>query len=330
MTQRRLAALAFLFFIAHSFASGQRYHREREPEFSDKPNPCFNANDPNETALWRTNAPGAIGNDPCRDIPYIQAFHAETSSRELRPAILVIPGGGYNQLTDTKEQAPVAEYFASELHVAAFVLRYRLVQKDGAYRYPVPMMDGQRANRLLRARSREFGIDPERIAVFGFSAGGHLASTLALHPDEAFGVLGDDLVDRTSAHVNLLGLGYPVISMNPTVVPPSGSYKHLLFGFDGRELTSLQHHLSGEENVTASMPPVFLFESLDDKTISPQNSVLFANALKRARVPSEVHLFPHGEHGSGLSVGIPEEDAWPSMFANWIAAQWPEQRRVHR
>jgi len=130
--------------------------------------------------------------------------------------------------------------------------------------------------------------------------------------------------------VNLLGLGYPVISMNPAVVPPSGSYHHLLFDFEGRELKELQHKLSSEENVTHALPPVFLFESLDDKTISPQNSVLFADALKRARVSADVHLFPHGEHGSGLSEGLEGEDAWPSMFTTWISAQWPDVSRPHR
>ncbi|MDE1163104.1 MAG: alpha/beta hydrolase [Acidobacteriaceae bacterium] len=274
--------------------------------------------------MWAGRAPGAMGDDPCRDVPYLQIFHAGGASHEPRPALLIIPGGGYDRLTNGKEQRPVAEYFASELPITTVVLRYRLVQDDGGYRYPIPMWDGQRAIRLLHTQARRLGIDPARIAVLGFSAGAHLASTLALHPEESFGATATDEVDRASAKVDLLALGYPVISMNPAAVPPSGSYKHLLAGFAGRELTELQHRLSGEENVTPALPPVFLFESMDDKRISPQNAVLFADALKNAHVPAEVHLFARGEHGSGLSVGIPEEAAWPAMFTTWMMAQWPE------
>ncbi|MGI4756932.1 MAG: alpha/beta hydrolase [Janthinobacterium lividum] len=244
--------------------------------------------------------------------------------------ILIIPGGGYDRLTDTREQEPVAEFFASKLHITTFILRYRLVQSEGTYRYPIPIWDGQRALRLLRARAQELGINPSRIAVFGFSAGGHLASTLALHPRESFGAQPEDGTDRHSAAVDLLGLGYPVISMNPAVVPPSGSYKNLLKGFSGYDLQNLQHLLSGEENVSVTSPPTFLFESLDDQKISPLNSQLFAEALRRRGVPSEVHLFNLGEHGSGLSIGIPEEEAWPSMFLSWIHKQWPDlDARVH-
>ncbi|MFT4112608.1 alpha/beta hydrolase [Silvibacterium sp.] len=325
MIRRCAPLLAFLLLAVQPLVHAQRHSHEHTPRVEE--NPCFNPADPTEVPLWRTRAPGAVGDDPCRDVPYLQIFRAGAPSREPRPVMLIIPGGGYDNLTDHKEQAPVAEYFASTLHITTAVLRYRLVQENGLYRYPIPMWDGQRAIRLLRAQAAQFGIDPNHIAVFGFSAGGHLASTLALHPRESFGASVTDEIDRAPADVNLLGLGYPVISMNPAAVPPSGSYKHLLFGFEGRELMDLQHRLSGEENVTPALPPVFLFESMDDRRISPQNSVLFADALRRARVPAEVHLFQHGEHGSGLSIGVPEEDAWPGMFLAWITAQWPQLGR---
>lgn len=293
-------------------------------------NPCYDPGDPNDILLWRMGAPGAMGSDPCRDVPYLQVFRSAEASHEPRPAVLIIPGGGYDRLTDAREQVPVAEYFVSQLHVTAFILRYRLVQGDGTYRYPIPFWDGQRALRLLRAQSAALGINPNHVAVFGFSAGGHLASTLALHPSETFGAVLTDAIDRSSARVDLLGLGYPVISMNPAAVPPSGSYRNLLGGLDGRQLRFLQHFLSGEENVTPKAPPTFLFESLDDRKISPLNSQLFAEALQRAGVPNEVHIFRHGEHGAGLAEGVPEEDAWPSMFQTWIARYWPETGRAGR
>ena len=280
---------------------------------------CFNPADPNDVRLWNGPAPGAIGEDPCRDIPFIRVFRASApaSGPLSTTAFLIVPGGGYEHLTGTKEQTPVAEYFANQLHVTAFVLYYRLVQADATYRYPVPVEDGQRALRLIRAHAREYGVDSKRIGLFGFSAGGHLATTLALHPASDFGPQ-QDVIDRTSARVDLLGLGYPVISMDPAAVPPTGSYRNLLKGYSGRKLAELQTYLSGEKNVTPNTPPVFLFESMDDKTISPQNSVLFIQALRTAGIPIDAHLFAHGKHGAGLAIGLPEEEAWPEMFRQWL------------
>jgi acetyl esterase/lipase len=251
----------------------------------------------------------------------MQVFRPSGGKRFSSPAILIIPGGGYDRLTDTKEQAPVAKYFAQTFHVTAFVLYYRLIQNDGTYRYPVPMWDGQRAVKLIRSRAFLLDIDPERLALFGFSAGGHLASTLTLHSATDFGLPKHDAVDRESGRPDLLGLGYAVISMDPADVPPSGSYRNLLKGFTGPELKQLQNYLSGEKNVTDRTPPVFLFESKDDAVISPENSVLFVDALKAHGIPVDAHLFAHGKHGSGLATDEPEESAWPTMFGQWLVEQ---------
>jgi len=279
---------------------------------------CFNSSDATEFRLWPGVAPGAAGNDPCRDIPYLKMYAPEGVRDRKRPAIVIVPGGGYDRLSDVKEQAPVAEYFASRLHVVAFVLHYRLVQRDGLYRYPVPMWDGRRALNLIRHDSRALGIDGNRIGVFGFSAGGHLASTLALHPESDFDLPVHDVVDAVYARPAFLGLGYPVISMLPSEYASPSSLKHLLYGYDGRNLDQLEYNLSGQHHVASGMPPVFLFESEDDQRISAENSVAFAAALKASRVPAEVHLFKHGVHGSGLSEGVPGEDQWPRMFQAWL------------
>ena len=180
---------------------------------------CYDSADHSEIRLWDARAPGAIGDDPCRDIPYLRVFPAISHDPGPQPTILIIPGGGYDRLTDTKEQVPVAEYFSRELHVTAVLLYYRLVQHDGTYRYPVPMWDGQRALKLLRYRASQLNIDPHRVAVFGFSAGGHLASTLALHSATDFDLPQHDPVDSQPGRPDLLGLGYPVISMDPADVP---------------------------------------------------------------------------------------------------------------
>ena len=300
--------------------SHRREHAAASASHADSTN-CYDPADPADIRLWEGRAPGAIGDDPCRDIPYLRIFPARTEGPSPRPAILIIPGGGYDRLTDEKEQAPVAEYFSQTLHATSFVLYYRLAQKDGGYRYPVPMWDGQRAIKLIRYRAAQLGIDPQRVMMFGFSAGGHLASTLTLHSATDFGLPVHDAVDAERGRPELLGLGYPVISMDPADVPPSGSYRNLLRGFDGPELQHLQTYLSGEKNVTPRTPPVFLFESMDDAKISPQNSVLFVTALKAQGIPVDAHLFAHGEHGAGLAVGIPEESAWPEMFQRWLFQQ---------
>ena len=324
-----LALLVLLALGASTDAQPPRHVDGREQK-STQPEPCFDPADRRDVRLWAGAAPGAVGTDPCRDIPYLQIFPAQgRPAHTAAPAFLIAPGGGYDRLTDADEQAPVAEYFARTLHITAFVLRYRLVQPDGTYRYPVPMWDGQRALRLIRSRAQEFGVDPQRLGIFGFSAGGHLASTLALHPDDDFGLPVHDAIDAVPARPDLLGLGYPVISMDPADVPPSGSSRNLLKGYRGKELGDLQQFLSSEKHVTPRSPPVFLFESLDDARISPQNSVLFAQVLKAAGLAADVHLFPHGVHGDGLAVGVAGEEQWPTMFAQWLASQGFSARPAH-
>ena len=321
MTIRTTALLLFLslfsWAITKEAQAQERHHHDESAAPADTSN-CYDPHDPTEIRLWDGRAPGAIGDDPCRDIPYLKIYSAAGGKSATRTAIIVMPGGGYDRLTDRKEQAPVGEYFSNQLHVTTFVLFYRLVQKNGDYRYPIPMWDGQRALKLVRYRAAQYGIVPDRIGLFGFSAGGHLASTVTLHAGTDFGLTSHDAIDAVSARPNFLGLGYPVISMLPTQFASTNSLGHLLYGYEGRELDHLEHYLSGQLNVTPRTPPVFLFESMDDKQISPENSVFFSQALSAAQIPDDVHLFAHGVHGAGLAVGIPEEEAWPGMFTDWL------------
>jgi acetyl esterase/lipase len=290
---------------------------------------CYDASDRNDIRLWDGPAPGAAGDDPCLDIPYMRVFPASggeyagggrAGGGHDGAAMLLLAGGGYDHLSNEKEQAPVASYFAQNLHITTFVLYYRLVRSDGTYRYPVPMWDGQRALKLLRHRAGEWHIDPQRIGVFGFSAGGHLATTLALHPDDDFGLPlpQRDTVDAASGKVDLLGLGYPVISMDPAAYGSSNTRSHLLAGYHGAALRRLEQHLSGQDNVGPATPPVFLFVSMDDQRIDPHNSVLFGDALKAAGIPADIHLFTQGAHGVGLATSMPEERVWPELFRQWL------------
>lgn len=286
----------------------------------DKAENCYAPADASEIRLWHGAAPGAIGDDPCQDIPYMRVYPASDGHR-AGPAMLLLAGGGYDHLSNEKEQAPVAEYFSKTLHVTTFVLYYRLVRPDGTYRYPIPMWDGQRALKLIRARAGDLHIDPQRIGVFGFSAGGHLAATLALHPRDDFGLPQRDAIDAADGRVDLLGLGYPVISMDPDAYGSSNTRTHLLMGYRGKALRELEQSLSGQDNVGSQAPPVFLFVSMDDQRIDPQNSVIFKDALQAAGVPSDIHLFAHGAHGVGLATDMPEEHVWPEMFRQWLMRQ---------
>lgn len=331
-----ILAIGLLAFITSNPASARKSHREETPRAISSTT-CFDPSDARDIPLWRGRAPGAVGDDACRDIPFVREYVPADGETAGQPAILIIPGGGYDHLTDAREQEPVAQHFADAYHVKAFVLYYRLVQDNGTYRYPVPMWDGRRALNLLRHDAGRLGIDPERIGLFGFSAGGHLASTLALHPASDFDMPVHDAIDAVNARPYFLGLGYPVISMLPSQYASPNSLKHLLNGYSGGELDRLEHELSSQDHVTSATPPVFLFESMDDQRISAQNSVMFANALQAAGVQADVHLFRHGEHGAGLAEGIPEEEAWPEMFGHWLAARGfigaeaqPDDTRHHR
>lgn len=320
---RKMQAAALLISMIglSGTATAQRQHHgqgERSDSAQDA-STCYDETASDEIRLWPSRAPGATGDDPCRDIPFVRVFRADGApAAAAQAAILVIPGGGYDRLSDTKEQAPIGEYFSKNLRLTTFILYYRLVQADGLYRYPVPMWDGQRALKVIRHLAPHYGIDPNKVGAFGFSAGGHLASTLALHSATDFNLPVRDDVDSITGRVDFLGLGYPVISMEPDAFASSNSLAHLLFGYQGPELSHLERYLSGQDNVRRDMPPVFLFESMDDQRISAQNSVLFAQALRAANISADVHLFPHGQHGAGLAVGISGEEMWPEFFRQWL------------
>jgi acetyl esterase/lipase len=280
---------------------------------------CYDAEKASDLRLWVSTAPGAVGANPCTDIPFLRVFIPQGTEPVTDAAIIVVPGGGYNDLTGEQEQNPVGQYFANKLRVTTFVLYYRLVQKDGTYRYPVPMWDGQRAIKYVRYYAGQFGIDPNRVGVFGFSAGGHLASTVAIHFDSHFSLIFQDNIDQVDARPDFLGLGHPVISMDPNQYASAPSLEHLLYGYSGAELSELENYLSGQKQANSTTPSTFIFESFDDKVVNSQNSSLFYEALVSAGVPSEAHIFQKGKHGVGLAENEPYEYVWPELFHNWLS-----------
>jgi acetyl esterase/lipase len=194
--------------------------------------------------------------------------------------------------------------------ISAFVLKYRLGPK---YHHPAELDDAQRAIRYVRAHAAEFGIDPHHIGIWGFSAGGHLASTAGTHFDNGTPNSADP-IDRESSRPDFMILAYPVITFEEPYAH-RGSRDALLGPNPDPALVEL---LSNEEHVTKDTPPTFLFHTSDDPVVPVQNSIYFYLALCRAGVPAEMHIYEHGRHGVGLAQDIPELSTWPTLLANWL------------
>jgi len=257
--------------------------------------------------LWPAGAPGAVGDTPA-DKPTLTVF-LPPAAQANGTAVVICPGGGYGGLAVYHEGKQVAEWLNS-LGVAGFVLRYRLGPR---YHHPAPLNDAARAVRLVRVRAKVWNIDPKRVGIMGFSAGGHLASTLATHFSKG-DPTANDPVERFGCRPDFLILGYPVI----TLVGPyahAGSRRNLL---GDRPAPKLVEQLSNEKQVTGQTPPTFLFHTSDDPGVSVQNSIMFYEALRKAHVPAEMHLYQSGPHGVGLAQRTPALASWPKLCEDWM------------
>jgi len=255
--------------------------------------------------LWPGGAPGAKGTDPL-DIPTLTPY-LPSKEKATGAAIIVCPGGGYTHLAD-HEGGPVAEWLNS-IGVAAFVLKYRLGPR---YQHPAPLLDAARAIRLVRTRAGEWALDPDRVGILGFSAGGHVASTAGTHFDSGT-PSAPDPIDRVSSKPSLMILIYPVITMREKT--HAGSRKNLLGDNPSPELVTL---LSNDEQVTKETPPTFLVHTTTDTAVPVENSISFATALRKAGVPFELHLYERGPHGFGLGGKDPILATWPDRCADWL------------
>jgi acetyl esterase/lipase len=257
--------------------------------------------------LWPDGAPRALGSAP-EDRPKITVYRPP-AERANGAAVVVCPGGGYGRLAADHEGKQVAEWLNS-LGVSAFVLQYRLGPR---YRHPAPLADAQRAVRTVRARASEWAVDPGRVGILGFSAGGHLASTAATHFDDGEPDSSDP-VERVSCRPDFAVLAYPVVSlMDP--VAHTGSRRNLL---GETPEPALVEDLSNDRRVSTRTPPTFLFHTADDPGVPVENSILFFEALRRAGVPAEMHVFAHGRHGVGLAPDDPALSQWPRLCALWM------------
>ncbi len=266
--------------------------------------------------LWPDGAPGAVGTQP-EDRPKLTLYRAP-SDRASGAAIVVCPGGSYRTLASDHEGKQVAEWL-NGLGVSAFVLQYRVGPR---YRHPAPLTDAQRALRLVRFRANEWGVDPARVGIMGFSAGGHLASTAGTRFDDGNPSAADP-VDRMGSRPDLMILAYPVISFTATFTH-TGSRQGLLGDPPDPKLAE---ELSNELRVTARTPPAFLFHTGNDPGVPVENSIAFYQALRAARVPAELHVFPKGPHGVGLAPQDPALSQWPKLCAVWLQTMGFRDRR---
>lgn len=250
--------------------------------------------------LWPGGAPGATGT-AAADIPTLKVFPAPKEVSEPVPAVLLIPGGGYKHISG--DGAVWAAF--KDKPVRFFSMKYRL--PVAGYRHPAPLQDAARAVQTLRARAKEWNIDPNRLVVVAFSSGGHVATTLATH-FTAGDPKAADPVERFSSRPDCMVLFCPVVSM---IDHPHGPSVARLLGPEPSQ--ELLKDLSNELQVTKETPPAMLGHAKDDKLVPPENSVLYHEALKKAGVPTELHLYESGGHGV-----MNDQNPWKQDMEAWL------------
>jgi acetyl esterase/lipase len=253
--------------------------------------------------LWEKNVPHfdpQIAQESPHLIPYL------LKKKQPKACIIVCPGGGYGGLAPHEDE-PIARWlnFAG---VSSFVLHYRVLP----YHHPAPLLDAQRAIRLVRSRALEFGVDPRRIGILGFSAGGHLASSAGTHYDTG-SPQAEDPINRVGCRPDALVLCYPVITFGDH--RHDGSRTALLGERPTQEMIDL---FSNEKQVTSDTPTSFLFHTANDEAVPVENSLLFAAALSRCQVPYDLHVFTDGPHGVGLAQGDPFLSPWTKLCETWL------------
>ena len=280
--------------------------------------PCAKAGTNNDflgiqtVRLWPGNAPQAKGT-ACEDTPTLTIFEPQRGHAN-GSAVVIFPGGAYLGLAANLEGRQVADWFTAR-GFRAFILSYRL--SSHGYLLPVPLIDARRAIQTVRARALDYQIDPKRIVVIGFSAGGHLAALsgtqfVAGNPD------ADDPIERVSSRPDSLVLGYPWIGAISSDTSHL-SYCKLFNVMDRCE--ALRTAYSPDLFVTKATPPTFWFHTFNDKTVPVEQGLRFYEALVKAGVPAEAHIFADGPHGTGLGKADAALDQWPNLLENWLRAQ---------
>jgi acetyl esterase/lipase len=262
--------------------------------------------------LWPGDAPQAKGK-ACEDTPTLTIFEPHKGQGN-GSAVVILPGGSYARLAGNLEGRQVADWFVAH-GFRAFVLSYRL--SSHGYLLPVPLLDARRAVQTVRARAIDYQIDPNRIVIIGFSAGGHLAALASTQfvpgTPEA-----EDPIERVSSRPDFLVLGYPWIGAISSDTSHL-SYCKLFNVMDKCE--ALRTAYSPDLFVTKETPPAFWYHTFNDKTVPVEQGLRFYEALVKAGVPAEAHIFANGPHGTGLGKGDAALDQWPNLLEIWLRAQ---------
>jgi acetyl esterase/lipase len=270
---------------------------------------------PDFQPLWPKEAPAAKGTTAA-DIPGVYV-HLPPADKATGTAIVICPGGGYQNVAIDHEGHQVAQWL-NQHGVAGIVLKYRLGPK---YNHPVELGDAQRALRYVRAHAKEWHIDPQRVGIMGFSAGGHLASTTGTHFDPVW-TDANDPIDMQSLRPDFMVLLYPVIRLSGPYAHV-GSRNNLLGKTPAPELVE---SLNNDKQVTAKTPPTFLAHTSADNGVPPQNSVEFYLALVKNKVPAELHVYEKGKHGLGLG-GDTAFASWTTRCLDWMKGRGLLERK---
>lgn len=271
------------------------------------PAPTARAADSQEVKLlWPGGAPGAKGTAD-GDKPSL-TIYLPAKDKATGAAVVICPGGGYGHLAMDHEGHQIAEWLNS-FGVAGFILKYRHSRSGAGYGHPVPLQDAQRAVRMVRTGAKKWNLDPDRIGIMGFSAGGHLASSAGTHFQQRYSEAKDE-IDRADCRPDFMILMYPVVSFTESFTH-KGSRRNLL-GNDPDD--DLVKNLSNEKQVTPETPPTFLVHADDDKAVPPENSIYFYLALKKAKVPAEMHIYEKGGHGFGKGA----VSSWMLRCSDWM------------
>jgi len=244
--------------------------------------------------------------------PDISVFLPSKNNRTGQ-AVLVIPGGGYQAIVHIWEGEDIAKWLNSN-GIAAIVLKYRLPNaKSNIIRHKSPLLDASRAIKIVKEHAEEWQIDKNNIGVMGFSAGGHLASTLGTHYDKDMNSQLDR-IDSISSRPDFMVLMYPVVTMNERFTH-MGSRNNLLGTNPSPELVD---YYSNEKQISVNTPPTFIVHSSDDDVVLVENSTAFYKALQEKNIDSEMHIFQYGGHGFALANGKGYLELWKSICIAWL------------
>ncbi len=327
-----LTTMIFRFFwmaVATALLSAGLLAQTSEPPLLTPKQPRLPPGHERVVILWPEGAPGALGKADI-DEPRLFVYPAKVAATERaalrspRTGVIVMPGGAYRTLMMDKEGAAVARWL-SERGVDAFVLQYRLGPK---YHFPAPMVDGGRAVRYVRSHAAELGIAPNKVGVWGFSAGGHLAGWLATVHDDG-NLRSPDPIERVSDRPDFAILSYARLSMDPSIPRPT-NLEALIGDHPSQQTMEI---ISIDRHVTKGTSPSFIVSTSADETVNSLTATAYYDALKRLNVAAELHIFERGAHGVGLGLGlqhVPELSELTVLVENWMQTHgWMDDRPAH-